>query len=314
MTENDFYDVEYDDPGEKKTRHLLRWGILVLLLLIAILLASVRIQDFTVIGNTQYSSEEIVHMIFSDPWDTDTAYCFLKDKTKPHKELPFVQRYDLDFTGPFSVSITVYEKNVVVYGDYMSSHMYCDKDGIIVESTSNTLEGIPRITGLSFGSIVLYKELPVENKDVFNNILNLTGALQTYDIECNEIQYDALLNATLQIGDITVRLGSNKDMEMKISTLHDILPHLTGLRGELNLSDYSETTDHESYIFKERSGDASSSTDATDAAVPEASRDAVDSEGEADADTDAEVDSDADTDSNAEGAENANENEREAAE
>ena len=38
---------------------------------------------------------------------------------------------------------------------------------------------------------------------------------------------------------------------MKISTLHDILPHLGGRKGELNLSDYSETTDHESYIFKE---------------------------------------------------------------
>ena len=96
------------------------------------------------------------------------------------------------------------------------------------------------------------RELPVENKDVFNNILNLTGALRTYDIDCEEIQYDSLLNATLRIGDISVRLGSNKDMEMKISTLHDILPHLSGRKGELNLSDYSETSDHESYIFKEK--------------------------------------------------------------
>ena len=72
-----------------------------------------------------------------------------------------MQRYDIDFDGPFAVSITVYEKNVVGYVDYMSSHMYFDKDGIIVESTGNRLEGIPRISGLSFGSIVLYRELPV---------------------------------------------------------------------------------------------------------------------------------------------------------
>ena len=246
MTDRDFYG--YDDPRDQNKRHLLRWSIVVLLLLIAILLASVRIQRFTVVGNTQYSSDEIVQMIFSDPWDTDTAWCFVKDKTKPHKELPFVQRYDIDFDGPFAVSITVYEKNVVGYVDYMSSHMY------FVESTGNRLEGIPRISGLSFGSIVLYRELPVENKDVFNNILNLTGALRTYDIDCEEIQYDSLLNATLRIGDISVRLGSNKDMEMKISTLHDILPHLSGRKGELNLSDYSETSDHESFIFKEKKG------------------------------------------------------------
>lgn len=249
MTDRDFYG--YDDPRDQNKRHLFRWSIVVLLLLIAILLASVRIQRFTVVGNTQYSSDEIVQMIFSDPWDTDTAWCFVKDKMKPHKELPFVQRYDIDFDGPFAVNITVYEKNVVGYVDYMSSHMYFDKDGIIVESTGNWLEGIPRISGLSFGSIVLYRALPVENKDVFNDILNLTGALRTYDIDCEEIQYDSLLNATLRIGDISVRLGSNKYMEMKISTLHDILPHLSGRKGELNLSDYSETSDHESYIFKE---------------------------------------------------------------
>ncbi len=252
MTDKDFYG--YDDPRDRNKRHIVRWSVVVLLLLIAILLASVRIRHFSVVGNTQYSSEEIVSMIFSDSWDTNSVWCFVKDKTKPHKELPFVQRYDIDFDGPFTVNITVYEKNVVGYVDYMSSHMYFDKDGIIVESTGNRLEGIPRITGLSFGSIVLYKALPVENKDVFNNILNLTGALRTYDIDCEEIQYDSLLNATLRIGDISVRLGSNKDMEMKISTLHDILPHLSGRTGELTLSDYSETSDHESYIFKEKTG------------------------------------------------------------
>ena len=252
MTDKDFYG--YDDPRDRNKRHIVRWSVVVLLLLIAILLASVRIRHFSVVGNTQYSSEEIVNMIFSDSWDTNSVWCFVKDKTKPHKELPFVQRYDIDFDGPFTVNITVYEKNVVGYVDYMSSHMYFDKDGIIVESTGNRLEGIPRITGLSFGSIVLYKALPVENKDVFNNILNLTGALRTYDIDCEEIQYDSLLNASLRIGDISVRLGSNKDMEMKISTLHDIQPHLSGRKGELNLSDYSETSDHGSYIFKEKTG------------------------------------------------------------
>lgn len=252
MEDQDFY--EYDDPGDQKKRHLLRWGIVLMLLLTAIILASLRIQSFSIVGNTRYSSEEMVRMIFSDTWDTNPIYCLIKDKTRPHKELPFIQRYDISLESPFRVSVTVYEKNVVGYVDYMSSHMYFDKDGIVVESTGNLLEGIPRITGLDFGSIVLYKELPVENRNVFNNILNLTGALSSYGIQCDEIEYDSLLNATLKIGDISVLLGGSKDMEMKISTLCDILPHLEGRRGELNLSEYSETTDHESYIFKEKSG------------------------------------------------------------
>lgn len=52
---------------------------------------------------------------------------------------------------------------------------YFDKDGIIVESTSETLPGVPKIAGLSFGHIVLHQPLPVEDISVFNEILNLTA-------------------------------------------------------------------------------------------------------------------------------------------
>ncbi|SFG26411.1 cell division protein FtsQ/DivIB [Oribacterium sp. WCC10] len=240
---------EYED-GHKSGKHLVLWGIPVIILLVAIILASARINTFKVIGNTRYSSEEMVKLIYSDDWDTNSFYCFLKDKTSEHKQIPFIQRYDIDWEGPFSVVITVYEKNVVGYVDYMSSHMYFDKDGIVVESTGEKLEGIPKITGLSFGSIVLYKELPVQNMQVFKDILNLTGSLSENKINCDEIAYDNLLNATLYIGDIEVQLGGNENMEMKIYTLRDILPKLDGLKGELNLANYNESSDHESYIFK----------------------------------------------------------------
>lgn len=42
-------------------------------------------------------------------------------------------------------------------------------------------------------------------------------------------------------------------MEMKISTLNDILPKLSGKKGTLDLSDYSENMEKETYIFKEKS-------------------------------------------------------------
>ncbi len=249
------YDNEsnaYYESKEKarKIRNMMLGGLALIVLLISIILASARIKSFKVIGNTRYTSEEMVQLIFSDAWDTNAFYCFIKDRTKSHKQIPFIQRYDIDFVGPMEVNITVYEKNIVGYVDYMSSHMYFDKDGIVVESTGDSLEGIPKISGLSFGSIVLYKELPVSNMKVFNDILNLTGALSENGIKCDEIVYDNLLNATLIIGDIDVYLGGTENMEMKIFTLKDILPKLDGLKGELNLSDYNDSSDHESYIFK----------------------------------------------------------------
>ncbi len=254
--DEDFDIYDYDDEDfndrKRKIRHMLLGGMAIIVLLIAIILASARIKNINVIGNTRYTNEEMVELIFSGAWDTNSFYCFIKDKTQEHKQIPFIQRYDIDWVGPTSVNITVYEKNIVGYVDYMSSHMYFDKDGIVVESTGDNLPGIPRISGLSFGSIVLYKELPVQDMKVFNDILNLTGALSDNSIECDEIVYDKLLNATVVIGDVEVYLGNTENMEMKVFTLKDILPKLEGLKGELNLSEYNENSDHESYIFKEK--------------------------------------------------------------
>lgn len=239
------------EEKERQTKHLLRLGSVVVLLLIIVILAAARIRSFKVVGNTKYTEDQVVSMIFSDPWDTNSFYQFVKDRVRPHKTLPFVQKYQISWTGPLSVEIIIYEKNVVGYVDYMSSHMYFDKDGIIVESTEKKLDGIPEITGLNFGSIVLYKALPVENSKVFNDILNLTGLLSSHQIACDEIEYDSLLNAVLRIGDVKVSLGQDKDMEMKIATLNDILPKLAGLKGTLDLSEYKENADKEQYIFKQ---------------------------------------------------------------
>lgn len=240
------------EKRDRDRKRLLHWSLVALFLMVAILLMSVRIQSFEIVGNTRYTQEELVGMIYENRWDTNSLYGFIKDKTRPHKQLPFIERYQIIWKSPVSVEIVVYEKNIVGYVDYMSSHMYFDKDGIIVESTSALLEGVPHITGLDFGSIVLYQPLPVSDSQVFGNILNLTGSLSSYGIACDEITYDRLLNATLHIGEIDVQLGSSSDMEMKISTLNDILPKLEGLSGELDLSVYSENTSAESYIFKKK--------------------------------------------------------------
>ena len=136
------------------------------------------------------------------------------------------------------MEIIVYEKSVVGYVSYMGSYMYFDKDGIIVESSSNKLEGIPWVTGLKFGHIALHQPLPVENTRIFDEILNLTQLLSTHEI-----------TASLILGDITVYLGSNDQMSGKISELKDQLPVLTGLSGTLYLDTYDEAETATSYRF-----------------------------------------------------------------
>ena len=127
--------------------------------------------------------------------------------------------------------------------------MYFDKDGIIVESTSHKLEGIPQIDGLEFGQIVLGEPLPVGDMNIFTEILNLTQVLSLYDMEVDRIHYDAKGQATLILGDVKVFLGSSDNMNGKISELHDMMPQLGGLKGTLYLDTYDELKNDSMYSF-----------------------------------------------------------------
>lgn len=239
------------DPLEKKKRTGLIVAAIVILLA-AILLVSVNITEITVTGNERYTDEQIMNILFPDKASRNTAYCYLRDHFADHEQIPFVEDYKLVFSGPGKVEVIVYEKSVVGYVSYMSSYMYFDKDGIIVESANSKLEGIPWITGLKFGHIVLYQKLPVENEEIFQEILNLTQILSIYDMKVDKIQYNSFGEATLHMGEIEVILGSNEGLNGKVAELNDMLPQLQGLSGTLYLDTYSEANTSAMYSFKPR--------------------------------------------------------------
>ncbi len=143
----------------------------------------------------------------------------------------------------------VYEKSVVGYVSYMGSYLYFAKDGMVVESFSARLEGIPWITGLKFGHIALHQPLPVENSRVFDEILTLTQMLTTHEITVDEIHYDTHADASLTIGQVRATPGSTDQMNGKISELKDQLPVLEGLSGTLYLDTYNEAETVTSYRF-----------------------------------------------------------------
>lgn len=222
------------------------------LLLAAIVMLSFQIKTITVTGNQRYSQEQMIDTLFPDRMSYNAVYCYLKDRLRPHEKIPFVEDYRIVFQSPWKVEIIVYEKSVVGYVSYMSSYMYFDKDGIIVESANEQLEGIPQITGLKFGQIVLYQKLPVEQNDIFQEILNLTQILSVYDMKVDRIQYNSFGEAVLFMDGIEVRLGGNESLNGKIAELNDMLPLLAGRTGVLHLEDYDETNTTAGYSFQPR--------------------------------------------------------------
>ena len=228
-------------------------GIAAIGLALSITAMSLNIRQVTVSGNNRYTQEQLTDIIFRTKADRNWLYCYGKDRFGEHLQIPFVEDYRLVFHSPFEVEVIVHEKSVVGYVNYMSSCMYFDKDGIIVESTNEKVEGIPCIAGLEFGQIVLHKPLPVTDQAIFGQILILTQVLSTYNLGVNKIQYDRKGDATLYMEDLEVVLGDGSNIDGKVLRLSNMLPELEGLKGTLYLDTYDPSNNQMAYTFKRKS-------------------------------------------------------------
>lgn len=217
-------------------------GMLVALLSAAAvqLLKYYRVTTVYVEGNVHYTNEEVMDMIMGGRLGDNSLYLSLKYKNKGIEGIPFVQTMDVDILAPDTIRITVYEKAVAGYIGYLGRYMYFDKDGIIVESSKEPTKGIPQVTGLSFSHVVMYEKLPVDNPEVFEEILDITQLLNKYGVQADKIRFDKSMHKTLYFGEARVSLGSNDNIGEKIMKLKAILPELSGKKGLLRMDNYSE--------------------------------------------------------------------------
>jgi len=205
-----------------------------------------KVDSIEYTGSQHYNNEELTKSIFKGKSPNALLY-FLFEKNSPNA-IPFIQKYDVEIGWPNKMIITVYEKPIIGYVNYMGYDMYFDKDGVIVESSTKTLSGVPQVTGLNFKSIVLNSKLEVNNPTVFSKILELTQSFGKYELKVDKIYFDTNSEVTLYMGDITVLLGTCDKLEDKLNQLKQMSPQLVGRKGTLHLENY--TTDTPSIIFK----------------------------------------------------------------
>lgn len=215
-------------------------GFLTVGILAAVLLRYYRVTTVYVEGNIHYDNEEIMDMVMTGRLGNNSLYLAMKYKNKGVDNIPFVQTMDVDILSPDTIKITVYEKAMAGYIEYLGKYMYFDKDGIIVESSEQKTTGIPQVTGLNFGYVIMHEKLPVDNPEIFEDILDITQLLNKYGVQADKIRFDKAMHKTLYFGEARVSLGSNENIGEKIMKLKGILPELSGKKGMLRMDNYSE--------------------------------------------------------------------------
>lgn len=218
--------------------------VLLLLLLGGVwwFLTTYTIHTVTAEGSTHYTDEEIEDLVFQTPLDNISLILSWKYRNQNIKNVAFIESIEVTVVGNDSVRIRVYEKSLAGYIEYLGQYVYFDKDGTVVEVSSQVTSGIPLVTGLQFDSVVLEEPLPVENEEVFQYILELTNLISKYELTVDKIYFSSDSKMTLYIGDVLVSLGDSSLLTEKMMKLRDMYPQLDGLSGTLHLENYTSSS------------------------------------------------------------------------
>jgi len=254
----------------KETKRLSRKGkllllILLVVLLLAALLLSLRVQTVQVTGNRFYTQEQIEELLFPKGMERNPLKIWLDQRLGRKKTIPFVEKYVISLSGLKDVEVTVYEKSMVGYVEFMGSYLYFDKDGMVVESSREKYGAIPQVAGLNVEYVVLNEPLPVKDPVIFKELLQISQYLASREVDWNgetrflselieRIYFDSTGNITCYLDEIGIFLGDGASLEGKLQEMGDIIPELSGQRGTLYLDSYDETVSEPSYIFRKSEG------------------------------------------------------------
>lgn len=238
----------------KKKRNVLVAVLVMFILVLSLFLF--RITEIQVTGNTKYSNAAIGEMVFESGIEKITVIAYLRELFLPHKELPLIQSYELSFENMHTVELVIYEKGLIGCVEYMGTYFFFDKDGNVIESSTERREEIPVIEGIVFHKIGVNQKLEAKQANIFASILTLTQMLQAHQIMPKQITYDVNGDVTITLGVVRVALGGNQFMEGKIADLNDIMnsaqwKDVQGISGTLHMENYEDaSTNSKPYTFE----------------------------------------------------------------
>lgn len=235
--------LSMDRKQRSKKKNNFKWFILagaaiLLALLLLIALGFFKIRQVEVSGNSYYTAQEVETLVIGDktnPLSLMIFYDYLGGK-----EIPFIDRVEVSLVSYDHVKIRVYEKTMIGYVEYMGSNLYFDKDGTVVESSAEILEGIPCIKGLKFDTLTLCQPLNVSNEDVFDLLLSMTQMMKKYELDPDAITLQNQgTEVMLTFGNVRVNLGAKDHMDEKAARIKTLLPELEDKSGVLHMEEYT---------------------------------------------------------------------------
>lgn len=225
---------------KKKLHRLYAFCVLTLGIMIIVLsmLLLFHIQKVEVKGNTYCTDAEIVELVKNDKFSNNSLYVLGKYRLGKGGTLPCFDNIKVSLKSPWSIRITVKEKQPVGYLVDGKDYVYFDKEGFVVEKGEIPIDGVPLVEGIEVKTMEEYQPLKSDSSRIFEQILKASQELKKQKLESDKIVCKKE-RIFLYIENVCVSLGTHVTSE-KIAQLPPILEKLEGKSGTLHLENYSE--------------------------------------------------------------------------
>ncbi len=247
--------------------------ILGIVILVFAFLLLFHIQKVEVKGNKYCTQNDIIGWLKEDKYAVNSVYACWRFNQSDKKQLPAVDSSKVTMKNPWTIQITVKEKEIAGYIDYNQKYLYFDKDGTAVLVSSDKLEHAAYLEGMDVDTakVKLGEVLPVADKDVFQGIVELSQLLVKYELNPDSITSSGS-DLNLYFGKVEILLG-NKNYEERVAQISPILEKLNGQypdsEGTLHLENYDTADKAVRFVPKKEEEPTSGEEGATDASDEE---------------------------------------------
>lgn len=219
-----------------RTKFLITVSIVIIVTCIVVFNFDVR--DVEIVGASYYTEEELEDYFLSNQVDHNTLLLYLKVKFGEKLDIPFIQKYDVDFVNQHAIKIQVYEKSLVGCIEYMGEYMYFDKDGYILEISKEHMEDIPLVQGVQFQEMTIFQKLAVADDKIFNTIMEISQLISKYELVVDRVVFNLYNEVLLYSDNIKIMLGKKDTYDEEIAELSHLLPKAEGLKGTFDMRDF----------------------------------------------------------------------------
>ena len=232
--------VRFQQRKQKKKRKRIIFLTLcfIFAVLVFVFLKTFELNTIVIEGNTRYTEQEIKDLLFTKATDRVSLFFYLRMRWQGPGAIPFVEKVEVELTGRHSTIVTVYEKLIIGCVEHRGSYLYFDRDGIVVESTRQRLEGVPVVVGLSFSQIVLHEKLKTQKEGMFDIILNLARLIERDGLTVDEVQFLPDDSVVLTAQGCELLLGKRDFYDEVLAVLKSVLAETKGRKLRIDLTLY----------------------------------------------------------------------------